>query len=76
VAKLLGAPAFPIMPFPPFFPIVPLPSRYHIYFGEPHHFMGHHDEDEEHIEGLVKHVRMSIESMLRVGLKARRSIFL
>ncbi len=76
VAKLMGVPAFPVMPLPPFFPIVPLPSRYHIYFGEPQYFTGHHDEDEEHIEAQVKHVRLSIESMLRVGLKQRKSVFL
>jgi 1-acyl-sn-glycerol-3-phosphate acyltransferase len=75
LAKLLGTPAFPIMPFPPFFPLVPLPSRYSIYFGEPTCFVGHPDDDDEQIEQLVKHVRFSIESMLRVGLKNRRSIF-
>jgi 1-acyl-sn-glycerol-3-phosphate acyltransferase len=75
VARLLGAPAFPVMPIPPFFPIVPLPSRYHIYFGEPLRFGGHPDDDDEDIGELVKMVRLSIESMLRVGLKDRRSIF-
>ncbi len=76
LAKLLGAPAFPLMPFPPFFPLLPLPSRYYIYFGEPQRFAGHPDDDDEQIEQLVKHVRLSIESMLRLGLKNRRSIFL
>ncbi len=27
LAKLLGAPAFPVMPLPPFFPILPLPDQ-------------------------------------------------
>jgi 1-acyl-sn-glycerol-3-phosphate acyltransferase len=76
LAKLIGAPAFPVMPIPPFFPAIPLPSRYSIYFGEPMHFVGHHDDDDEQIEQLVKSVRLSIESMLRVGLKARKSIYL
>jgi 1-acyl-sn-glycerol-3-phosphate acyltransferase len=76
LAKLLGVPAFPVMPFPPFFPAVPLPSRYHIYFGEPLQFAGDPDDDDEQIEAMVKHVRLSIESMLRVGLKSRRSVFL
>jgi 1-acyl-sn-glycerol-3-phosphate acyltransferase len=75
LAKLLGAPAFPVMPFPPFFPLLPLPSRYHIHFGEPRSFIGHPDDDDEQIEQLVKTVRLSIESMLRVGLKERRSVF-
>ncbi len=76
MARLVGAPAFPVMPFPPFFPLLPLPVRYHIYFGEPCLFTGHPDDDDEQIEQLVKHVRLSIESMLRLGLKNRRSVFL
>jgi len=75
LARLLGTPAFPVMPFPPFFPLLPLPVRYHIYFGEPRSFVGHADDDDEQIEQLVKTVRLSIESMLRVGLKERRSVF-
>jgi 1-acyl-sn-glycerol-3-phosphate acyltransferase len=75
LARALGVPAFPLMPIPPFFPALPLPSKYHIYFGEPLCFMGDHDDDDEQVEQLVKHVRLSIESMLRVGLKARKSIF-
>ena len=75
LAKLLGLPSFPLMPFPPFFPAVPLPSRYYIYFGEPQCFVGHPDDDDEQIEQLVKHVRLSIESMLRVGLKSRKSVY-
>jgi 1-acyl-sn-glycerol-3-phosphate acyltransferase len=76
LARLLDVPAFPVMPFPPFFPLLPLPTRYHIHMGEPLYFDGHPDDDDEQIEQLVKHVRLSIESMLRVGLKSRRSIFL
>ena len=76
LARLIGAPAFPVMPIPPFFPLLPLPVRYHIYFGEPHVFSGHPDDDDEQIEQLVKRVRLSIESMLRLGLKNRRSVIL
>jgi 1-acyl-sn-glycerol-3-phosphate acyltransferase len=76
LARLFGTPAFPLMPFPPFFPLLPLPSRYSIYFGEPQRFAGHPDDDDEQIEQLVKHVRLSVESMLRLGLKNRRSVFL
>lgn len=75
LAKMLGLPAFPVMPFPPFFPAIPLPSRYYLFFGEPLCFVGHPDDDDEQIEQMVKHVRFSIESMLRVGLKARKSVF-
>jgi hypothetical protein len=38
--------------------------------------VGHPDDDDEQIEQMVKHVRFSIESMLRVGLKARKSVYL
>jgi len=76
LAKLLGAPAFPVMPFPPFIPVVPLPSRYYIHFGEPRCFSGDPDDDDEQMERLVKQVRLSIESLLRVGLKERKAIFL
>ena len=76
LAKLLGLPSFPLMPIPPFVPVIPLPSRYQIHFGEPQYFVGHHDDDDEQIERLVKTVRLRIESMLRLGLKARTSIYL
>jgi 1-acyl-sn-glycerol-3-phosphate acyltransferase len=76
LARLLGTPAFPVMPFPPFFPILPLPSRYAIYFGEPRLFNAHPDDDDEVIEPLVKSIRLTVESMIHVGLKNRTSIFL
>jgi 1-acyl-sn-glycerol-3-phosphate acyltransferase len=75
LARLLGAPAFPIMPIPPFFPIVPLPVKYRLYFGEPLRFTGDPDDDDEVIEGHVKTVRNSIQSMVQVGLKERKHVF-
>ena len=76
LAKLFGAPSFPVMPVPPFLPLLPLPSRYYLYFGEPMMFDGDADEDDEHVEQLVRQVRFSIESMLRVGLKERTRVYL
>ena len=75
LAKLLGAPAFPLMPLPPFFPILPYPTKYRIYFGEPLTFEGDADEDDDVIGERVVVVRNHIQSMLRVGLKERRHIF-
>ncbi len=75
LAKIFGAPAFPLMPLPPFFPIVPYPTKYRIYFGEPLRFDGDADEDDEVIGEKVTHVRNHIQSMIRVGLKERRHIF-
>ena len=49
VAKLIGAPSFPITPtFPFLFPLglLPYPVKYRLYFGEPMHFDGDpNDED-------------------------------
>ncbi|HEY3357107.1 MAG TPA: lysophospholipid acyltransferase family protein [Polyangia bacterium] len=75
LAKLIGAPAFPLVPTPPFFPIVPYPTRYRIYFGEPLCFLGDPDDDDEEIDLRVKQVRNTIQSMLYTGLKERKHIF-
>ncbi|MCC6750883.1 MAG: acyltransferase family protein [Deltaproteobacteria bacterium] len=75
IAKLIGAPAFPVVPWPPFFPILPLPTRHHIYFGQPRLFEGDPDDDDEQVEQLVRQVKLSIESMIMMGLKERKSIF-
>jgi 1-acyl-sn-glycerol-3-phosphate acyltransferase len=75
LARLLGAPAFPVMVTPPFLPLVPYPSRYRIYFGEAITFVGDPDDDEEEIDTLVRQVRNTIQSMLYAGLKERKHIF-
>jgi 1-acyl-sn-glycerol-3-phosphate acyltransferase len=54
LARLLGAPSFPVMPFPPFLPLLPLPVRYRLYFGEPQLFTGDPDDDDDVIEGHVR----------------------
>ena len=75
VAKILRAPAFPVMPIPPFIPIVPLPSKYHLHFGEPLRFDGDPDDDDEVIAEHVRVVRNSLQSMIRIGLKERKHVF-
>ena len=75
LARLLGAPAFPVVPAPPYFPIIPYPSKYRIYFGEPRTFLGDPDDDDEVIDGLALQVKNSIQTMLYTGLKERRHIF-
>lgn len=75
LARILGAPAFPLMPLPPFFPILPYPTKYRLYFGEPLTFEGDPDDDDEVIAEKVTHVRNQIQSMIRVGLKERRHVF-
>jgi 1-acyl-sn-glycerol-3-phosphate acyltransferase len=75
IAKLLGAPAFPVIPAPPFFPILPYPVKYRIYFGDPQKFEGDPDDEDEVLEEKVRHVRNEIQSMIRLGLKERKHIF-
>jgi 1-acyl-sn-glycerol-3-phosphate acyltransferase len=75
LARLLGAPAFPMVPYPPFFPIVPLPVRYRLYFGEPMFFEGDPDDDEEVLEEQVKSVKNHIQSLIHVGLRGRKHVF-
>ncbi|MBI4509396.1 MAG: acyltransferase family protein [Deltaproteobacteria bacterium] len=75
VAKLVGAPAFPVMPIPPFVPIVPLPVKYHLWFGEPLRFEGDPDDDDEVIGEHVRVVKNSIQSLIQIGLKERKHVF-
>ena len=75
LAKLIGAPSFPISPLPPFFPIVPYPTKYRLYFGEPMHFEGDPDDEDDVLAEKVKRVSNEIQNMLRIGLKDRKHIF-
>jgi 1-acyl-sn-glycerol-3-phosphate acyltransferase len=75
LARLLGAPSFPVVPLPPFLPIVPYPVKYRIYFGEPVLFDGDPDDEDDVLEEKVRHVRNEIQSMIRIGLKERKHIF-
>ncbi len=75
LARLVGAPAFPVVPYPPFFPIVPLPVKYRLYFGEPMYFDGDPDDDEEVLEEQVKSVKNHIQSLIHMGLRGRKHVF-
>ncbi len=75
LARLLGTPAFPIIPqlflgFP-----LPLPTRYRLYFGEPMFFEGDPDDDDAEIEARVATVRAAIQRMLETGVAARQHVF-
>ena len=74
LAKLVGSPAFPIVPYPPFVAAVPLPVKYRVYFGEPQRFTGDPDDDEA-LEKLVGTVRNRIQSMIHMGLRGRQHVF-
>jgi 1-acyl-sn-glycerol-3-phosphate acyltransferase len=75
LAKLLRAPAFPIVPYPPFVAAVPLPVKYRVYFGEPMKFSGDPDDDDEALDDKIKTVRNRIQSMIHLGLRAREHVF-
>jgi hypothetical protein len=75
LAKLFGAPAFPVVPYPPFVPIVPLPTKYRLYFDAPMRFTGDPDDDDDVLDEKAKMVRARIQSLLHVGLRERKHVF-
>lgn len=78
IARLIGAPAFPItLTFPALglLGALPLPVKYHIVIGPPMHFTGNpHDEDAV-VDAKVEEVRGAMRTMIERGLRARRGIF-
>ena len=75
LAKLLGLPALPIVPYPPFIAPVPLPVKYRVHFGEPMMFSGDPDDDDEVLADKVRTVRHRIQGMIHQGLAGRRHVF-
>jgi len=75
IARLVGAPSFPIVPYPPFVPVVPLPVKYRLYFGEAMRLTGDPDDDDELLIEQVKAVKNRIQSMIHLGLRARKHVF-
>ncbi|MFO0602482.1 MAG: lysophospholipid acyltransferase family protein [Polyangiales bacterium] len=76
LAKLMGAPAFPVIPqllLPGGF--LPVPVKYRLHFGEPMHFTGDPDDEDAVIEEKAQLVRATVQSMVNRGLKERRGIF-
>lgn len=75
LAKLLGTPSFPVVPYPPFIAPLPLPVKYRLYFGEPMKFGGDPDDDDELLDDKVKQVKNRIQGMIHQGLRAREHVF-
>jgi 1-acyl-sn-glycerol-3-phosphate acyltransferase len=75
LARLLGMPAFPVLPQLLFGLAFPLPTRYRLHFGEPMWFSGDPDDDDAVIGEKVRRVKATIQSMVNRGLKERRAIF-
>lgn len=78
VAKLLG---FPYAPVPIGLPVlgplafIPWPTKFHLYFGEPLHFDGHFDDEDEVIEKKVQKVKKAVDDLIKEGLAARDGWF-
>ncbi len=75
LAKLLGTPSFPVVPYPPFVAPLPLPVKYRLYFGEPMKFTGDPDDDDDQLDDKVKQVKNRIQGMIHQGLRAREHVF-
>ena len=78
LARLMGAPAFPItLTFPLLGPlgVLPLPVKYRIMIGSPMHFGGNPRDEDSVIEAKVQEVRDEMRGMIERGLRSRRSVF-
>ncbi|NLH50114.1 MAG: acyltransferase family protein [Myxococcales bacterium] len=82
LARLLGFPYFPVTPlFPWLGPLgmVPLPSKYHLYYGEPIRYYEEYGPETvnypETIRMLADKVQLTIQDMINKGLEERTSVF-
>jgi 1-acyl-sn-glycerol-3-phosphate acyltransferase len=78
LARLLKTPYFPLPPLLPLLgplAFLPLPVRFHLQFGEPMHFSGPFDDEDEAIEVKVKQVTDRLQGMIDEGLQRRQSVF-
>jgi 1-acyl-sn-glycerol-3-phosphate acyltransferase len=75
LARMLGMPAFPVLPQLLFGMALPLPTRYRLHLGAPMRFSGDPDEEDSEIDARVQKVRMTIQTMVEQGLRQRERIF-
>ena len=75
LARVLGMPAFPLIPQLFVGMVAPLPTKYRLYFGEPFWFDGDPDDDDSAIEQKVWLVKSTIQSMVNRGLRERKGVF-
>jgi 1-acyl-sn-glycerol-3-phosphate acyltransferase len=72
VAKLLG---FPYLNLTPTGVPLPLPTKYHLYFGDPMRFSGRGDDEDAELEKKVNVVKSTLQSMIDKGLQERKHVF-
>jgi len=72
LARLLGVPYAPLTPT--ILPL-PLPTKVYIHFGEPMHFEGRGDEDDDVIVPAVRQVEAAVKSLIDSGLSRRKGVF-
>jgi 1-acyl-sn-glycerol-3-phosphate acyltransferase len=72
VANLFG---FPYLNLTPTGVPLPLPTKYHIYFGDPMRFSGRGDDEDAELEKKVTVVKSTLQSMIDQGLQERKHIF-
>ena len=78
LARLVGAPGFPITPTFPWLGLlgfVPLPVKFRIRFGKPMRFHGEHDAEDAQIEPDVEKVKAEIARLIAEGLAGRQGWF-
>ena len=74
LAKMMGAPYFPVTPFFPLLGplgLLPLPAKVTVRFGKPIHFEGDPNEPEEAIRGKVQIVKDALQAEIDLGLDIR-----
>jgi 1-acyl-sn-glycerol-3-phosphate acyltransferase len=78
LAKLIGAPSFPVTWFFPWLGLLgflPLPVKYRLHFGDPIRLEGDPNDDDEAIGRQVERVKDEIALLLEEGLAQRESWF-
>ena len=78
LSRLFHTPYWPVPPHLPLLGLLayaPLPTRFHVYFGEPLWFEGPWDDDDDIIDVKVRVVTDRIQGMIDDGLKQRTSVF-
>lgn len=78
LAELMGVPYVPVpllLPLLGPLAMVPLPTKFYVDFGEPMHFEGPFDDEDEVIDQKVEQVRARVQSLIDDRLAKRTSIF-